>query len=70
MAQIQDTPEAKKARRAVQQREYDKRATRGIYLKLNRGTDAAILEELDRQPNKQAYIKRLILEDIARRGEE
>lgn len=69
MARIIDTPEARKARRAVQQREYDKRATRGIYLKFNRGTDAEVLEELDRQPNKQAYIRRLILEDIARRGE-
>lgn len=70
MTAVQDTPEAKKARRAIQQRAYDKRATRGIYLKLNRGTDADILEALDAAGNKQAYIKGLIRADIARRAGE
>ena len=69
MARIQDTPEAKKARRAKQQAAYDKRATRQIICKFNRNTDADILEALDAQPNRQGYIKRLIRDDIARRAE-
>lgn len=66
MARIQDTPEARKARRARQQADYDKRATRQIIFKFNRTTDADILERLDAQANRQGYIKRLIREDIAR----
>lgn len=66
MARIQDTPEAKKARRARQQADYDKRATRQIILKLNRNTDADILQALDAQENRQGYIKKLIRDDIAR----
>lgn len=66
MARIEDTPEAKKARRARQQADYDKRATRQILFKFNRTTDADILQRLDEQANRQGYIKRLIREDIAR----
>lgn len=66
MARNQDTPEAKKARRSRQQQAYDKRATRAVFLKLNKGTDADILSWLDAQDNKQGYIKRIIREDIAR----
>lgn len=68
MARIQDTPEDKRARRARQQAAYDKRATKQILLKLNRNTDADILEQLDAQENRQGYIKRLIREDIARQA--
>lgn len=68
MARIQDTPEDKRARRARQQAAYDKRATRQIICKFNRGTDADILEMLDAQPNRQGYIKKLIRDDIARRA--
>lgn len=68
MARIQDTPEDKKARRARQQAAYDKRATRQIILKLNRNTDADILQILDAQENRQGYIKKLIRDDIARRA--
>lgn len=64
------TPEERRARRAIQQAAYDKRATRQILLKLNRGTDADILDHLDAQANKQGYIKELIREDMARRGQE
>lgn len=46
---------------------YDAEHTQQIRLKLNTGTDADILEELNRQPNKQGYIKQLIREDIAKR---
>ena len=68
MAQTQDTPEAKRARRAKQQSDYDRRATKAVFLKLNRGTDADILEALEAEANKQGYIKRLIREDLARRA--
>lgn len=68
MARIQDTDEARRARRARQQADYDKRATKQILLKLNRNTDADILEHLDAQENRQGYIKRLIREDIARQA--
>jgi hypothetical protein len=68
MARIQDTDDARRARRARQQADYDKRATKQILLKLNRNTDADILEHLDAQENRQGYIKRLIREDIARQA--
>lgn len=68
MARIEETQEAKKARRAKQQADYARRATRAILLKLNKNTDADILEELDRQASKQGYIKKLIRDDIARRA--
>ena len=37
-----------------------------ISLKLNKGTDADILERLEQVPSKQGYIKRLIRADIAK----
>lgn len=45
---------------------YDKKATTGVYLKLNKGTDADILERLAGMENKQGYIKALIRADMAR----
>lgn len=68
MARIEDTPEAKKARRAQQQADYDRRNTTQVVLKLNRKTDADILGHLAAQDNRQGYIKKLIREDIARRA--
>ena len=38
---------------------------KGIYLKLNTGSDNDIIKRLDEQNNKQGYVKRLIREDIA-----
>lgn len=38
---------------------------KGIYLKLNTGTDSDIINRLNKQSNKQGYVKRLIREDIA-----
>lgn len=38
---------------------------KGIYLKLNTGTDNDIINRLNAQSNKQGYVKRLIREDIA-----
>ena len=43
---------------------FDAEHTRQIKLKLNRRTDADILQRLDAQPNVQGYIKALIRADI------
>lgn len=45
------------------QERYDKDNTIQIRLKLNKKTDADIIEKLDSVDNKQGYIKRLIRED-------
>ena len=37
---------------------------KGIYLKLNKGKDADILEALEGLGNKQGYIKALIRQDL------
>ena len=41
-------------------REYDKNNTVGLYLKLNKKTDADIITALETCSNKQGFIKRLI----------
>ena len=43
---------------------YDAENTKRIQLKLNKKTDADILEKLDSVGNKQGYIKTLIRDDI------
>lgn len=45
------------------QERYDKENTIQIRLKLNRKTDADIIDKLNSVDNKQGYIKRLIRED-------
>lgn len=45
--------------------EWDKSHTTFIGLKLNKNTDAAILEKLASVPSKQGYIKQLIRADLA-----
>lgn len=45
-------------------RKYDAEHTRVIKMKLNKKTDADILDKLDSVPNVQGYIKRLIRKDI------
>ncbi len=45
---------------------YDKANTVFFGLKMNRNTDADILEKLASVENKQGYIKKLIMEDIER----
>lgn len=47
---------------------YDAEHTFRIYIKLNKSTDADIMERLEREPNKQGYIKELIRNDIANDG--
>ena len=39
-----------------------------VVVKLNRKTDADILARLEAEDNRQGYIKRLIREDMERRG--
>ena len=46
-------------------RAWDASHTTFIGLKLNNHTDADILRHLDKQANKQGYIKELIRKDIA-----
>ena len=46
---------------------YNKENTVQISLKLNRSTDADLIESLNRVANKQGYIKELIRRDIAKK---
>lgn len=45
---------------------YDEKTAVQIKLKLNKNTDADILEQLEKVGNKQGYIKELIRADIAK----
>jgi len=45
---------------------YDARTAVRISLKLNKGTDADVLQRLEDVPSKQGYIKTLIRADIAK----
>lgn len=56
---------ASEAAKRAQSR-YDAANTVQIKMKLNRRTDADIIEKLDGAPSKQGYIKQLIREDIRR----
>ena len=56
-------------KRAAYKAAWDQANTKQFKIKLNNRTDADIIEQLDRTENKQAYIKRLIREDMkTRRG--
>ena len=46
---------------------YNKENTVQISLKLNRTTDADLIDSLNRIANKQGYIKELIRRDIAKK---
>ena len=45
-------------------RKYDDNNTLQIHLKLNKKTDLAIIQQLEKVGNKQGYIKALITADI------
>ena len=45
-------------------RRYDDKNTIQVHFKLNKKTDADVIEKLESVPNKQGYIKGLIREDI------
>ena len=49
---------------------WDRENTVVVTMKLNRNTDADILEKLNSVDNKQGYIKDLIRADIAKCGQE
>ena len=48
---------------------YDVKNTRKIVLKLNKRTDADILDHLYRIDNRQGYIKELIRKDMMKAGQ-
>lgn len=43
---------------------YDQKNVKGVYIKLNRQTDADIIKHLENVQNVQGYIKQLIRSDI------
>ena len=46
---------------------YDKENVKGLYIKLNKNTDADLIEHLASVDNVNGYIKRLIRADIESR---
>lgn len=60
------TTESAKAAKA----RYDAKTARYFSLKLNRNTDGEIIEHLEHQESIQAYLKRLIREDMKRAAHE
>lgn len=52
--------------RAEYHKQYDKANTVGLYIKLNKKTDADILAALESVSNKQGLIKRLLRAEIAK----
>ena len=52
-------------RRAI--KKYDAANTKQIHLKLNKKTDADIIEHLDKQENAQGYIKTVIRKDMEKK---
>lgn len=50
--------------------EYRRENIRQIGFGINKATEADLLEWLDRQKNKQGYIKQLIREDMERKKKE
>lgn len=71
MQDISEAIEAKEEKSKFDQRkfnqEWDKKNTTQIKMKLNNNTDKELLEYLKTVPNKQGYIKRLILDDMERK---
>lgn len=51
-------------RKETPQERYDKKNTTGVFLKLNKSTDADILAKLAEVDNRQGYIKALIRADL------
>lgn len=47
--------------------DYEKKNVVQVLVKINRNTEAEILEHLENQENKSGYIKNLIIEDIAKK---
>lgn len=51
---------------SVADEEWKKKNTVCYSLRLNRNTDADVIERINKQPSMQGYIKRLVREDIER----
>lgn len=60
------TTEAAKAAKA----RYDAKTARYVSMKLNTNTDKDIIKRLEQEPSIQAYLKRLIREDMNKGGEQ
>jgi hypothetical protein len=58
-----------KDKRADYHKAYDKANTVGLYIKLNKKTDADIIAALESVTNKQGLIKRLLRAEIAKSEE-
>ena len=54
--------------RSKAQAKYDKANCVYVSLKLNRNTDAEVIEKLDKVSSKQRYLINLVKEDISRNG--
>ena len=52
------------------QEKYNREKTVVVNIRLVKSTEADIIEQLERQPNKSGYIKSLIRADIAKKGKE
>ena len=50
----------------ARQMKYDAKAMRNITFRFNKKTDKLLLEKLDSVPNRQGYIKALIIADMMR----
>ena len=51
-------------RKITPQERYNKKNVKQVKFNFNIRTDADIIEQLEKQPNKQGYIKQLIRNDI------
>lgn len=60
------TTDAAKAAKA----RYDSKTARYVSMKLNTNTDKDIIQRLEQEPSIQAYLKRLIREDMNKGGEQ
>lgn len=61
--------ETAKEKKAAYNLRYNKERTTQVKFSFNNVHDLDILEHLQKQPNKQAYIKNLVREDIKKGGE-
>ena len=56
------------ARNSEAWKRYRKDNVKPVGFNLNKNTDADLIEWLESQPNRAAYLKRLIREDMTRNG--
>ena len=56
--------ESGKKKKTEYTNQYIKENLKAYVFKFSRITEQELIDQIDRQPNKQGYIKRLIIEDI------